>query len=77
MNISSGQQLNLLDVPNEILLMIRKYLAMVDALYLFVNTTERPISTRTLKMTCLRLELHSEGIYSLDERALATLWGNV
>ena len=77
MNISSGQQLNLLDVPNEILRMIRKYLAMVDALYSFVDTTERLISTRTLKMTCLRLKLLPERIYSRDERALVTLCRNV
>jgi hypothetical protein len=80
MNIPSGQQLTLLDWPNEILLMIMKYLAMVDALYSFVGITERldqlvlnSISTRTLNMTCLRLELLPERIYSLDERALATL----
>ena len=39
--------------------------------------SERLISTRTLKMTYLRLELLPERIYSLDERALATLCGNV
>jgi hypothetical protein len=77
MNVSSGQQLNLLDVPKEIFLLIMKYLAMVDALYSFVGITERLISTRTLKMTCLRLELLPERIYSLDERALATLCANV
>ena len=68
---------NLLDVPNEILLMIMKCLAMVDALCLFVGISERLISTHTLNMTCLRLELLPERIYSLDERALATLCRNV
>ena len=81
MNVASGQyRLNLLDLPNEILLIIIEYISVIDVLYSLVGITERldqlvldPISVRTLKLTCLRLELLPERIYALDERAFATL----
>jgi hypothetical protein len=81
MNLASDhRRLNLLDLPNEVLLIIVEYLPMIDALYSFVNITERldqlvlnPTFTRTLNMTCLRLELLFERIYSLDERVLGIL----
>ena len=81
MDIGSGQcRLDLLHLPNEVLLIIIEYLPMIDVLYSFVGITERldqlvldPISMRTLKLTCLRPELLPERIYSLDERAFATL----
>jgi hypothetical protein len=82
MNIEASAQhrLNLLDLPNELLLIIIKYLPMIDALYSLVGTTQRldqlvlnPISTNTLNITCLRPELLPDRIYSLDEPVLATL----
>ena len=82
MNIEASAQhrLNLLDLPNELLLIIINYLPMIDALYSLVGITQRldqlvlnPISTNTLNITCLRPELLPDRIYSLDERALATL----
>lgn len=82
MNIdgSTHHRLNLLDLPNELLLISIEYLPMIDALYSFVGITQRldqlvlnPISTKTLNITCLRPELLPDRIYSLDERTLAKL----
>lgn len=81
MSNESGQcWSNLLNLPNEILLIIIEYLPLVDALFSFVGIIERldqvvlnPTSMRTLKLTCLRLERLPERIFSLDERALAIL----
>ena len=82
MNIDSSthHRLNLLDFPNELLLISIEYLPMIDALYSLVGITQRldqlvlnPISTNTLNITCLRPELLPDRIYSLDERAFATL----
>jgi len=41
MNISTNNNLNILDLPNEILLMIFKKLNMVDVLYSLVDITQR------------------------------------
>ena len=82
MNIeaSAHHRLNLLDLPNEVLLIIVEYLPVIDTLYSLVGINQRldqllwnPISTNTLNVTCLRPEMWPERVYSLDERALATL----
>jgi hypothetical protein len=74
------RRLSLLDLPNEVLLIIIEYLPMIDAFYSLLNMTSRldqlvlnPIFTRTLNMTCMRLELLPQRIYSFDQRAFATL----
>ena len=84
MDIPSAQPMNLLDLPNEILSIIIEYLSTIDVFYSFVGVTERldqlvlhPFSTRSVNMTCLRMELLPERIYSLDRRALATLCHDV
>ena len=80
MEASTHHGLNLLALPNEVLLIIIEYLPMIDALYSFVGITQRldqlvlnPISTSTLNISCLRPELLPDRVYSLDARALATL----
>ena len=67
------RRLNLLDLPNEALLIIIEYLPMIDAFCSFLDITPRldqlvlnPFAMRTLNMTCLRLELLPQRIYSLD-----------
>lgn len=76
--------MNLLDLPNEILLIIFKYLSTIDVFRSFVGISERlerlvthPMSTRTVNMACLRLELLPKRIYSLDQAALAALCRDV
>ena len=53
---------------------------MIDAMYSFVNITDRldqlvlnPISTHSLDMTCVRLEQLPARVHSLDQRAVASL----
>ena len=82
MNIEADahRRRSLLDLPNELLLIIMEYLPMIEALYAFVDITQRVdqlvfdfISRHTLDITCLRPELLPERFFSLDEHALATL----
>ena len=84
MNISSRNILNLLDLPNEILLMIIKYLNMVDVIYSLVDVTERlnqlvlnPFYTRILDMTCVKMELLPERVYSTDDHVRERICQNV
>ena len=41
MDISTDNQLSLVDLPNEIFLMVMKKLNMIDVLYSFVDLNER------------------------------------
>jgi hypothetical protein len=84
MNISSRNILNLLDLPNEILLIIIKQLDMVDVLYSLVDVTERldqlvlnPMYTRTLDMTCRKMEFYPDYIYSTDNHVRERICQNV
>jgi hypothetical protein len=84
MDIPRSQRLTLLDLPNEILLIIKKYLSMADVFSAFGGLTKRldqlvldPIGTRTLNMHCLRLDRLPDRIYSIDDRALETICRNV
>jgi hypothetical protein len=74
------QPLSLLDLPNELLLLIMKQLPMVDALYSLVGVTQRldqlvlnPVDTRTLDLTCLKVDALPERIYSTDDHVLETI----
>jgi hypothetical protein len=84
MNISNRNSLNLLDLPNEILLIIIKQLNMVDVLYSLVDVTERldqlilnPIYIRILDMTCMKMKLHSYRIYLTDNHVCERICQNV
>ena len=76
--------LNLLDLPNEMLLLIMKQLNMVDVLYSLVDVTQRldqlvlnSISTRTLDLTCLETEFFPNRAYSIDDHVLERLCKDV
>jgi hypothetical protein len=84
MNISKRNSLNLLDLPNEVLLIIVKQLNMVDVLYSLVDVTERldqlvlnRIYTRILDMTCVRMELLPDRVYSTDSHVCERICKNV
>ena len=84
MNISNRNSLNLLDLPNEVLLIIVKQLNMVDVLYSLVDVTERldqlvlnPMYTRILDMTCVRMELLPDRVYSTDDHEGERICKNV
>jgi hypothetical protein len=84
MNISNRNSLNLLDLPNEILLIIIKQLNMVDVLYSLVDITERldqlvlnPMYTRILDMTCMKMKLYPNRIYSTDDHVRERICKNV
>ena len=84
MNVSNKNSLNLLDLPNEVLLIIVKQLNMIDVLYSLVDVTERldqlvlnPISTRILDMTCVRMELLPDRVYSIDDHVRERICKNV
>jgi hypothetical protein len=76
--------LNLLDLPNEVLLLIIKQLPMVDVLYSFLGVTHRlgqlllsSVYTRTLNLTCLKVDTLAKRIYSTDGHAMETIYREV
>ena len=84
MNSSNMNSRNLLDLPNEILLIIIKHLDMVDVLYSLVDVAERlnqlvlnPIYTRILNMTYVKVELLPDPIYSIDDHVRERICQNV
>jgi hypothetical protein len=84
MNVSNRNSLNLLDLPDEILLIIIKQLKMVDILYSLVNITVRldrlvlnPSYIRILDMTCMKMKNHSYDIYSIDDHVCERICQNV
>ena len=84
MNISNNNQLNILDLPNEILLIIFKKLNMVDVLYSLVDVTQRfnqlifdPFYIRNLNMTSLRMKSFYDHTYSIDNEVLERISSNI
>ena len=76
--------ISLLDLPNEMLLLIKKQLNMVNVLYSLVDVTQRldqlvlnSTYTRTLNMTCLKTELFPNRVYSIDDRVLFSISSKV
>ncbi len=72
--MSNNNHLNILDLPNEILLIIFNELNMIDVLYSFVNINERfnrlvldPLYIRHIDMT---INSSSNGISSIDNLVL-------
>ena len=75
--MSNKNQLNILDLPNEIILMILNKLHITDALSSFVNVTQRfdqlvldPLYTRRLDMTSMTMKSFRDRIYSIDQQVL-------
>lgn len=84
MSISNRNSVNLLDLPNELLLIIVKQLDMIDVLYSLVDVTERldklvlnRIYTRVLDMTSIRMELFPDRVYSSDDHVRERICKNV
>ncbi|CAF4402070.1 unnamed protein product [Rotaria magnacalcarata] len=84
MKISNNKHLNILDVPNEILLMIFSNLNVVDVLYSLVNVTQRfdqlilePFYTHSLDMTSMTMKSYFDRIYSIDSQLLDRICQNI
>jgi hypothetical protein len=83
MDISKKEK-NLLDLPNEILLIIMKQLNMVDVLYSLVDVCERfdqlvldPIHIHNLDMTSMIMKSFFDRTYSVDNRILSRICENI
>ena len=84
MKMSNNKHLNILDLPNEILLIIFKKLKMVDVLYSFVNVTQRfdqlildPLYIHSLDMTSMKMKSYYDRIYSIDNQLLDKICKNI
>ncbi|CAF5151110.1 unnamed protein product, partial [Rotaria magnacalcarata] len=84
MKISNNKHLNILDVPNEILLIIFNNLNVVDVLYSLVNVTQRfdqlilePFYTHSLDMTSMTMKSYFDRIYSIDSQLLDRICQNI
>jgi hypothetical protein len=84
MNISHNKHLNILDLPDEILLIIFKKLNMVDILYSLVGVNKRldqlvldPLYIRTLDMTSMTMKSCFDRNYSIDDQVLSKVCKNV
>ncbi|CAF2227121.1 unnamed protein product [Rotaria magnacalcarata] len=84
MSISNNNDLNILDLPNEILLKIFNKLTMTDVLYSLVNATQRfdqlvldPLYIRKLDMTSMTMKSFHDRIYSIDDLVLDKICKNV
>jgi hypothetical protein len=84
MNISNNKHLNILDLPNEILLIIFNKLNVVDLLYSLVNVTQRfdqlildPFYIHSLDMTSMKMKSYFERIYSIDNQVLSRICQNI
>ena len=77
MNISNKKHLNIVDFPNEILLIIFNKLNMADVLYSLVDITQRfnqlifdPFYIRNLNMTSMTMKSFYGRTYSIDNQVL-------
>jgi len=77
MNTSNNNHLNILDLPNEILLVIFKKLNMVDVLYSLVDINERfnhlvlgPLYISKFDITTMAMKSFFDGTYSIDNQVL-------
>ena len=77
MNTSENNHLNLLELPNEILLIIFSKLKMVDVLYSLVGVNERldqlvlhPLYVRHLDMTSMTMRSAYDLTFSIDNKVL-------
>ena len=84
MNISNNNNLNILDLPNEILLIIFNKLNKVDVLYSLVDITQRfdqlvldPFYIRNLNMTSMTMKSFYDRTYSIDNQVLDRICKNI
>ncbi|CAF3215420.1 unnamed protein product, partial [Rotaria sp. Silwood2] len=84
MNISNNNNLNILDLPNEILLIIFNKLNKVDVLYSLVDITQRfnqlaldPFYIRNLNMTSKTMKSFYDHVYLIDNQVLDRICKNI
>ncbi|CAF5048599.1 unnamed protein product, partial [Rotaria sp. Silwood1] len=84
MNISNNDNLNILDLPNELLLIIFNKLNKVDVLYSLVDITQRfdqlildPFYIRNLNITSMSMKSFYDRIYSIDNQVLDRICKNI
>jgi len=84
MNISNKKHLNIVDFPNEILLIIFSKLNMVDVLYSLVDVTQRfdqlildPLYIHNLDMTSMMMKSYYDRIYSIENKVLDRICKNI
>ncbi len=84
MNNSNNNHLNILDLPNEILLIIFKKLNMVDVFYSLVNINQRldrlvlnPLYIRDLNMTNMTFKSAIDQTFSVDNQVLSRIYEEI
>ncbi|CAF2941813.1 unnamed protein product [Rotaria sp. Silwood2] len=84
MNISNNNNLNILDLPNEILLIIFNKLNKVDVLYSLVDITQRfnqlaldPFYILNLNMTSKTMKSFYDHVYLIDNQVLDRICKNI
>jgi hypothetical protein len=84
MNTSNNNHLNILDLPNEILLVIINKLSIIDAFYSLVDINERfaqlvldPLYIRHLDMTVMTMKSFFQCTFSVDEQVLSRICENI
>jgi hypothetical protein len=82
--LNKNHHLNMLDLPNEILLIIFNKLSMVDVFYSLVNVCERfdqlafdPLHIRNLDMTSMTMKSFFDRLYSVDDQVLDRICENI
>jgi hypothetical protein len=82
--VHKNHPVNILDLPNEILLIIFNKLNMVDILYSLVDVCERfdqlvldPIHIRNLDMTSMAMKSFFDRTYSIDNQVLDRICENI
>ena len=84
MNMSSDTSLNILNLPNEILLIIFNKLNKVDVLYSLIDVTHRfnqlilnPFFIRNINTTSMTMKSYFDRTYSIDNQVLNRICNNI
>ncbi len=84
MNISNKDHLNILDLPNEILLIIINKLNIGDVFYSLVDINERfaqlvlhPLCIRNLDMTVMTMKSCFDRTFSINDQVLSRICENI
>ncbi len=84
MNISNNNHLNIVDLPNEILLIIISKLNIGEVFYSLVDINERfvqlvldPLYIRNLDMTIMTMQSFYNRTFSIDDQVLSRICENI
>src|ERR1700728_2493777 len=84
MNISNNKHLNIVDLPNEILLIIINKLNIGDVFYSLVDINERfaqlvldPLYIRNLDMTIMTMKSFYDRTFSIDDQVISRICENI